>query len=96
MSAITKARYLTALQQQVNKVAQVMETSQTLLDLYTDRGYDVNHGGIDPIADADVAALGITANQVYFVTQLLGQLSAFFTANSNANQTIVNAVRNDK
>ena len=96
MSAITKTRYLQVLQAQCNAVAQVMETSQSFLDLYTDRGYDPNHGGLDPIVDADVAALGITANQVYSVAQLLGQLSAFFTANSNANQTIINAVRNDK
>ena len=96
MSIITKTRYLQSLQQQVNKVAQVMETSQSYLDLYSGRGYDLNHSGADPIVDADVAALGITADQVYEVAMLMGQIAAFFTANSNANQTIINAVRNDK
>ena len=43
-----------------------------------------------------MAALGITAGQVYEVAMLMGQIAAFFTANSNANQTIINAVRNDK
>ena len=96
MSAITKGRYLQALQQQVNKVAQIMETSQSYLDIYTQRGFDPNHAGTDPIVDADVEALGITADQVYSVAMLMGQIAAFFTANSNANQKIINAVRNDK
>ena len=93
MSSITKSRYLGALQQQVNKIAQVMETSQPFLDLYSGRGYDLNHSGADPIVDADVAGIGITANQVYSAEQVLGQLAAFFTP---ANRAIINAVRNDK
>ena len=96
MSAITKKRYLQALQQQVNKVAQVMESAQSFLDIYSGRGYDPNHAGTDPILDADVAGLGITGDQVYEVAMLMGQLAAWFTANSGANQKIINAVRNDK
>ena len=93
MSAITKNNYLKAWQQQINKVAQVMETSQSYPNIYTDRGYDLNHSGADPIVDADVAGIGITANQVYSAEQVLGQLAAFFTP---ANRAIINAVRNDK
>ena len=96
MSAITKTRYLQALQTQVVQVAHIMETSQSYLDIYSGRGYDGNHGGTDPLVDADVEALGITADQVYSVAMLKGQIASFFTANSNANQKIINAVRNDK
>ena len=96
MSAITKGRYLQALQQQTNAVAKIMETSQSFLDIYSGRGYDPNHAGTDPIVDADVASLGITADQVYQVAMLMRDIAAFFTANSNANQKIINAVRNDK
>jgi len=73
-----------------------MESAQSFLDIYSGRGYDPNHAGTDPILDADVAGLGITADQVYLVAMLMGQLAAWFTANSGANQKIINAVRNDK
>ena len=93
MSAITKTRYLQALQTQVVQVAHIMETSLSYQSLYTGRGYDPNHGGTDPIVDADVESIGITSAQVYSAAMLMGQIDTFFTPEIRA---IINAVRNDK
>ena len=93
MSAITKTRYMQSFQQQINKIAQVMETSLSYQSLYTGRGYDPNHGGTDPIVAADVESIGITSDQVYSAAMLMGQIDTFFTPEIRA---IINAVRNDK
>jgi hypothetical protein len=92
----SKDSFIAALRIKFSQIAVVMETSLALQELYHDRGFDGNHGGANPITDADVASYGLKADQVYSATVLLNALDAFFQANSGANRAIVNIVRDDK
>lgn len=50
-----------------------------LQSVYWDRGY--NAGGVDPLTDEDVAALGITAADVTGMITFADALDTFLTAN---------------
>jgi len=91
-----KARFLHALRIKANQVGVVMDSAANLKSVYVDRGFDGNHGGTNPIVDADVASLGLTADQTYSAAMLLGDLDAFFSANNGANRKIVNLIRDDR
>lgn len=77
-------------------LAQVADQFADLFTVYFDRGY--NTGGANPIADEDVAALGITAADIAAGITLAEQIQNFLNSQaalqSDYDQTL-NALRTD-
>jgi hypothetical protein len=97
MSAQGKASFIEALRAVCTRLARTQQDVEDIAAIYADRGYDPYHAGIDPITDADVAALGLTGDNIYTgVSTLLNGLVAFYAANSNTARTIMDVLRNDR
>jgi len=74
-----KLTFVSKVQERATTLAQVADLVSDLVSVYFDRGYD--SGGSDPVIDADLAALGITAaNLTAFIT--LGQQLQNFLDNA--------------
>lgn len=74
-----KARFAQEAQTAASIFAKLTDTIAALQSVYWDRGY--NAGGVDPLTDEDVAALGITAADVTGMITFADALDTFLTAN---------------
>ena len=75
-----KVRFAQEAQTAASIFAKLSDTIAALQSVYWDRGY--NAGGVDPLADADVEALGITAADVTGMADAFaGALATFLQAN---------------
>lgn len=63
------------LQATANSLAQAIDALRDAETVYFDRGY--NSGGSNPITDADISALGVTAANVASMITLAQQLIKF-------------------
>ena len=75
-----KQAYCRQLQTDANAIASIRKVLDDRRGVYFDRGY--NSGGSNPIIDADVSDLDLTAAQVGNWITLLEQLEKFFTNQS--------------
>ena len=74
-----KANFARQGQQMAASFSALADDILALQNIYWDRGY--NPGGADPLADADVEALGITAADVTGMITFADALDTFLTAN---------------
>ena len=74
-----KANFARQAQQMAASFSALADDIAALKNIYWDRGY--NPGGADPLADADVEALGITAADVTGMITFADALDTFLTAN---------------
>ena len=74
-----KANFARQGQQMAASFSALADDILSLQNIYWDRGY--NSGGADPLADADVEALGITAADVTGMITFADALDTFLTAN---------------
>jgi hypothetical protein len=77
---LMKQTFARQLQTDAGKIAEIRKFLDDRKGVYFDRGY--NSGGSNPIVDADVADLDLTAAQVGSWITLLEQLEKFFTNQS--------------
>lgn len=70
-----KLDFAQAVQKSATSLAQVADEIINLQTVYIDRGYV--GGGTDPIIDADIAVIGITAAEIGAVMTLATELSNF-------------------
>ena len=77
-----KANFARQAQQMAASFSALADDIAALKKVYWDRGYNSgNPGGADPLADADVEALGITAADVTGMITFADALDTFLTAN---------------
>lgn len=74
-----KTRYASRAQDMASIFSNLADDIIALQNTYWDRGY--NTGGADPLTDADVEALGITAADVTGMITFAGALETFMAAN---------------
>ena len=74
-----KANFARQAQQMAASFSALADDILSLQNIYWDRGY--NSGGADPLADEDVASLGITAADVTGMITFADALDTFLTAN---------------
>lgn len=76
--------------------AHLLDAAEEVRDLsaiYTDRGYDSNHGGTDPITAEICEPMGYTAGNIYTAASILNDnLQAWLAVN----RPILNIMRRDK
>jgi hypothetical protein len=88
-----KQAFIHGLAAAATKLLEATSDIKDLSAIYTDRGYDPNHAGTDPIADETANPMGLTANQVYEMAVTLNTNLQAWLAN---NHTILNVMRRDK
>lgn len=91
-----KDTFITALRTSMTRMAQAMEDAPDLAALYTDRGYDPNHSGSDPIVTGDVSQYGLTGDDVYLAVQTLLAFVTYMQGGSPAYHVTVNKLRTDR
>ena len=74
-----KANFARQAQQMAASFSALADDILSLQNIYWDRGY--NSGGADPLADEDVASLGITAADVTGMITFADAPDSFLTAN---------------